>query len=234
MKAQNAGVYFLITLVICGALFMSQSELPGGGAVTTLTSTQVAYGSGTNGVTSEAAFTYDATNNRLTIDNIRLSAGTVGAPSLHFGSATTGIWANGADTISFTVSGTERLRFQSNEIIPGSTNTVDLGASTNRWRNMYTMGLNIGSSGATIASSYSGTATLDFADRAGVFGCEELSVTCTGAATTNTPDCIAGSSSTIPDGSLTCRVSATNTCQAKYCGTGNPASQTIRVSSVGY
>lgn len=44
------------------------------GGSTTLTSTQIAYGSGTNTVTSEAAFSYNATDNKMTVDRVNYNA----------------------------------------------------------------------------------------------------------------------------------------------------------------
>lgn len=45
-----------------------------GGGSTSLTSTQIAYGSGTNTITSEAAFTYNATDNVMKVDRVNYNA----------------------------------------------------------------------------------------------------------------------------------------------------------------
>lgn len=52
----------------------ASSSLGSGGGSTSLTATQVGYGSGTNTVTGEAAFTYDDTNNKLNVERIGLTA----------------------------------------------------------------------------------------------------------------------------------------------------------------
>lgn len=52
----------------------ASSSIGSGGGSTSLTATHVGYGSGTNTVTGEAAFTYDDTNNKLTIDRIGYTA----------------------------------------------------------------------------------------------------------------------------------------------------------------
>jgi hypothetical protein len=50
----------------------ASSSLGGGGGSASLTATQVGYGSGANVLTGQAAFTYDDTNNKLTVDRIGL------------------------------------------------------------------------------------------------------------------------------------------------------------------
>lgn len=91
-------------------------------------------------------------------------------------------------------------------------------------------GLKIGG-GTEITSHLSASATLDFANQA-IAGCEELSITVTGAADGNA--CAVGvpNAANVAGSFFTCRVSATNTVQVKHCtvSSGNPASGTFRVS----
>lgn len=177
-------------------------------------------------------FTLNTTGLTLTLPLI-VPAGSASATSVNGGTANTGLYfASSCVTVS--VGGSDRTIWCSNEMYPGADNAVDIGRTDRRWRATYTMGLNVGASGTTIASSFSGTGTLDFADTLGVYGCEELTVTCTGAVTTNTPVCVASANGAIAGGNLDCRVSAANTCAIQYCGTGNPASRTVRATSLGY
>lgn len=79
----------------------------GGGGTPSLTATQVGYGDGSNLLTGEPAFTYDATNNKLTVDRIGLPgqstepAGAVSNGDIYYDSTIldhrariNGLWSN--------------------------------------------------------------------------------------------------------------------------------------------
>lgn len=97
-----------------------------GGGTVTLTSTQVGYGDGSNAVTSEAAFNYNATSNTLTVPLVVSTGshiagtlvsngstltgdGTVSQPGYTFNNYTnSGIWHN-ASGLHINVLGTDRI-----------------------------------------------------------------------------------------------------------------------------
>jgi hypothetical protein len=122
MNKANLTLGFSFGLLLCAAmvLFQSQAMEPegGGGASTTLTSSQVGSGSGANAVTSEAAFAYDAANDRLTVGQVRAAAGTAANPGFTFtGFTSTGLFP-GAGVLNFSVAGSLPFILSSTAIVP--------------------------------------------------------------------------------------------------------------------
>lgn len=99
--------------------------------------------------------------------------------------------------------------------------TPALGAAT-------ATSINIGS-GTTIVKHLSATATLDFANLAAI-GCEDLTITVTGAAVGDTVAIGVPNGSVVTNGNFFGWVSATNTVSIKFCTvvSGDPASGTFR------
>ena len=84
-------------------------------------------------------------------------------------------------------------------------------------------------SGTAISKHLSATATLDFANLAAI-GCEDLTITVTGAAVGDTVSLGVPNASIVTNGTFFAWVSATNTVSVKFCTvvSGDPASGTFR------
>lgn len=89
----------------------SQSTLswttPSGGGTPSLTSTQIAFGDGSNLMTSSSKLTFDNTNSQLLLSN----AGTAALPTIGIGNATNGIYLSGTNQIGVSTNGVLRMNF---------------------------------------------------------------------------------------------------------------------------
>ena len=75
------------------------------------------------------------------------SAGSASAPALHFGDTGTGFFRSTNNVLGFSASGTEKFTFDQNGIKPKTNNSVDLGSSTLRFRDIFTADLNLSNEG---------------------------------------------------------------------------------------
>lgn len=84
--------------------------------------------------------------------------------------------------------------------------------------------------GGQMTNSYTATATLDFANLAAI-GCEDLTITCTGAATGDAVSLGVPNASVVNNGTFTAWVSAADTVSVRFCTvvSGDPPSGTFRV-----
>jgi hypothetical protein len=92
----------------------------------------------------------------------------------------------------------------------------------------------LGVAGTAQKDEVSGTGTLDFPDNMAVWACDDLTLTATGAATANNPTCEVGAVPDVADRIYYCWVSAANTVTVRSCGTGDPASASIRAKVTDY
>lgn len=188
------GASFALLLSAAMVLFQSQSAIPGagtgaapGGGSVSLTSTQVAYGDGSNAVTSEAAFAYNATTNVLTVDRVSLSTGSGGALPIAFVNGA-GVYGSGcaAGDIAVFAGGGTRHCLGSGDIRAGSNDTTDLGTSGTRYNEVYlgTGGIVVdftdstGSPGAATINKTSGSSAI-------AVGASSVVITNSKAATTS-------------------------------------------------
>lgn len=90
-------------------------------------------------------------------------------------------------------------------------------------------GLSVGGSGTVVNKIISATVTIDFANLAAI-GCEETAVTVNGAVAGDVCSIGVPTASEITNGMFTCRVSAANTVQAKFCTviSGDPGSGSFK------
>lgn len=161
-------------------------ETPASGS--SLTSTQIGYGSGANALTGEAAFAYDATTNTATIDNITMSgtmtAGTITAttlnpttlePSTNDGAAIGSVTKQFSDlflaeggVINFD-NGDATITQTGNTVVFGGITTFDVGSGTSITGGTSTLAatasLTLGTAGSAVGqilwkNATSGTATL--------------------------------------------------------------------------
>lgn len=71
---------------------------------------QIAYGSGVDAITGEAAFTYNAATDTMTVGTVVTGLGSAGAPAYTFtGDTDSGIYSSAADTIGFATGNTLRM-----------------------------------------------------------------------------------------------------------------------------
>lgn len=147
--------------------------------------------------------------------------------------------------------GNEILTLGSSALKFVGTNNYDLGSSASTWKTGYfgtsvivptvtaatsvtTPSLTI-NSGTAIVKHLSATATLDFASQVGV-GCENLTITVTGAAVGDTVAIGIPNGSIVTNGVFYGWVSATNTVSIKFCAvvSGDPASGSFRADVWGH
>lgn len=158
------GASFGVLTVAVLVLFQAQAEAPSsGGGSASLTSTYVGYGDGSNAVTGENVFTYDATNNRLAVPFVRVGTA---FPAVEFGSGGAAIYsgASAAGDLSFYMGGSTRYALGNNAFIPtGGADALDLGTSLVPWNEIY-----LGTDGIT----------LDCTDSTGTPGAATINKTC--------------------------------------------------------
>ena len=75
---------------------------------------------------------------------LSLADGSAGAPSLtNTGDTNCGLYFSAADTLAFTAGGTAQVTFADGVIAPVTTDDVDLGTASLRFKNIYTMDLHL-------------------------------------------------------------------------------------------